>query len=236
MAVDRPKLEVAPREQFGSRASRRLRRAGLVPGVVYGAGKEARAFQVGERELRDVLAGGSAVLDLSLDGSAPQPVVVKEQQRHPVRGSVEHVDCLEVRLDVEIEAETILELEGAEGSPGVKEGGVLEHVTREVVIEALPGNIPERIPVDVSAMEIGDTLQLSDVSAPQGVRFVAEHPEEVTVATLSPPRVEEEPEVEVPEEGEVPEGEEGEVPEGEEAPAAEGEGAEGEGGESGGGE
>ena len=68
-----------------------------------------------------------------------------------------------MRLDVEIEAETILELEGSEESPGVKEGGVLEHVTREIAIVALPGNIPERIPVDVSEMVIGDTLQLSDV-------------------------------------------------------------------------
>lgn len=223
MASDRPKLEVAPREEFGSRASRRLRRGGLIPGVVYGAGKEARAFQVGERELRDVLAGGSAVLDLSFDGSSAQPVVIKDQQRHPVRGNVEHLDCLEVRLDVEIEAETVLELEGAEDSPGVKEGGVLEHVTREITIEALPTSIPERISVDVSEMQINDTIQLSDVTPPDGVKFVAENPDEVTVATLSPPRLQEEPEPELEAETELI-GEEGEVPEGAEAPA-EGEGA-----------
>jgi large subunit ribosomal protein L25 len=233
MATDRPKLEVSPREHFGSRASRRLRTSGLVPGVVYGAGKEARHFQVGERELRDVLVSGSAVFDLVFDGSAAQPVVIKDEQHHPVRDHVQHVDCLEVRLDVEIEAETVLELEGTEDAPGVKEGGVLEHVTREITIEALPGNIPEHISVDVSAMLIGDTLQLSDVTAPEGVRFVAENPEEVTVATLSPPRVEEEPEPELEEETELI-GEEGEAPEGEEAPAAEGEKEEGEGGEPGG--
>jgi large subunit ribosomal protein L25 len=221
MATDRPKLKVAPREEFGSRSTRRLRRAGFVPGVVYGGGSETRAFQVPERELRHLLATGSALFDLEFDGSKAVPVVVKEQQQHPLRGQVLHLDCLEVRLDEEIEAETILDLEGTEDAPGVKEGGVLEHVTREITILALPANIPERIPVDVSEMSIGDTLQLTDVRPPAGVEFVAENPEEVTVATLSPPRVEEEPEPEVEEEAELV-GEEGEVPEGaEEAPAEE---------------
>jgi large subunit ribosomal protein L25 len=231
MASDRPTLKVSPREQFGSRASRRLRRSGLVPGVVYGGGRDARPFQVGERELRQVLSSGSALLDLEFDGSKAVPVVIKEQQQHPVRGWVQHVDCLEVRLDEEIQAETILDLEGAEEAPGVKEGGVLEHVTREITIEALPGDIPERIPVDVSQMSIGDTLQLSEVRPPAGVKFAVENPEELTVATLSPPRVEEEPEPEVEEEAELV-GEEAEAAEAaEEAPAEEAaEGGEGEGG------
>jgi large subunit ribosomal protein L25 len=231
MATDRPTLKVAAREEFGSRQSRRLRRSGLVPGVVYGGGNEARPFQVGERELRQLLQSGATLLDLEFDGSKPIPVVIKEQQQHPVRGQVMHVDCLEVRLDEEIEAETILDLEGSEDAPGVKEGGVLEHVTREITIEALPTDIPERIPVDVSAMSIGDTLQLSDVTPPTGVKFVVENPEEVTVATLSPPRVEEEPEPEVEEEAELV-GEEAEAPEAAaEAPAEEpAEAGEGEGG------
>ena len=225
MASDRPKLKVAAREHFGSRATRRMRREGLIPGVVYGGGGEARSFQVGDRDLRAVLSAGSAVLDLELDGGSATPVVVKDQQLHPVRGNLLHLDCLEVRLDVEIEAETILELEGGEESPGVKEGGVLEHITREITILALPTSIPERIAVDVSAMEINDTIQLVDVTPPAGVQFVAENPEEVTVATLSPPRVEEEP-AELEEEAELvgEDGEpiEGEAPEGEGEAAAEG--------------
>jgi large subunit ribosomal protein L25 len=232
MAQTRPKLTVSPREVFGSRATRRLRREGMVPGVVYGHGGDARPFQVPARELRHILSEGQTLLDLELDGSKAVPVVIKEQQHHPVRGDVLHVDCLEVRLDEEIQAEVPIELEGGDQAPGVREGGVLEHVTREITVEALPTEIPERIIVDVSEMEINDTINLDSVRIPSGVKLMAEEPEEITIATLSPPRVEEEPEPEVEEEAElVGEGEE--VPEGEEAPEAEGEGeapSEGEGG------
>jgi large subunit ribosomal protein L25 len=230
MAAGRETLKAAPRVEFGSRTTRRLRRGGLVPGVVYSAGADARPFQAPAREVQTVLAGGHALFDLEIEGAKGVPVVVKEQQLHPVRGDLQHIDLQEVNLREAIQAEVAIELEGAEGAPGVKEGGVLEHVTREVLVEALPAEIPDRIVVDVSAMEINDTLQLSTVSPPEGAKFVAEDPEEVTIATLSPPRVEEEPEPTVEEEAELV-GEEGEVPEGEPAPAEEGEGG-GEPGES----
>lgn len=225
MAASRETLKAAPRAEFGSRTSRRLRRSGLVPGVVYSGGAEARPFQVAEREVRTVLADGHALFDLEIEGAKAVPVVVKEQQLHPVRGSLQHIDLQEVRLDEAIQAEVAIELEGAEVAPGVKGGGVLEHVTREITVEALPAEIPDKIVVDVSAMEINDTLQLSAVTVPEGVKFTAEDPEEVTIATLSPPRVEEEPEPSVEEEAELV-GEEGEAPEGEAAPAEEGEGGE----------
>jgi large subunit ribosomal protein L25 len=218
MASDRATLKVSDRQEFGSRTARRLRRAGFVPGVVYGGGSDARAFQVPERELRAVLAHGGALIEVVFDGGKPTPVVVKEQQRHPVRGSLVHVDLLEVKLDEEIQAEVPVELLGADEAPGVTEGGVLEHVTREVTIRALPTAIPESIAADVSSMEINDTLQLSALIAPEGVEFVADEPDEVTIATLSPPRIEEEPEPEVEEEAELvgEEGEAAEAPEGEE--------------------
>ncbi|MGI8460912.1 MAG: 50S ribosomal protein L25 [Solirubrobacterales bacterium] len=218
----RPKINASDRIDFGTRISKRKRNDGLVLGVVYGGGSDARAFEVPERELRTVLQTGAALFDLDLGGSSI-PVVVKEQQRHPVRGNLQHLDLLEVKLDVAIESEVAIELEGIEDAPGVKEGGVLEHVTREITVEALPTDIPEQIVVDVSAMEINDTIQLSTVTPPQGVNFMAEDPEEVTIATLSPPRVEEEPEPDVEEDPELV-GEEGEAPEGE---AADGEAAEG---------
>jgi large subunit ribosomal protein L25 len=234
MAQDRSTLKVSPRDVFGTRATRRLRKEGFVPGVVYGQGGEARPFQISARELRTVLGEGQNLFDLELDGSKSVPVVIKEQQHHPVRGDITHLDCLEVRLDEEIQAEVPIELEGADNAPGVREGGVLEHVTREVTVEALPTEVPERITVDVSEMEISDTINLASVSIPSGVKLMAEELEEITIATLSPPRVEEEPEPEVEEEAElVGEGEEG--AEGEEAAEGEGEGegeqpAEGEGG------
>ncbi len=174
-----------------------MRREGLVPGVVYSGGAEATAFQVSERDVRHVIAEGAALFDLSIDGGKARPVVVKEQQLHPVKGTLRHIDLQEVKLDEAIQAEVLIELEGADEAPGVKQSGVLEHVTREITIEALPTAIPDKIVVDVSAMEINDTLQLSAVTPPSGVTFIAEDPEEITIATLAPPRVEEAaPEVE----------------------------------------
>jgi large subunit ribosomal protein L25 len=231
MARGRETLKAAPRGEFGSRSSRRLRREGLVPGVVYAGGDEARSFQAGEREIRSVLAGGQALFDLELEGSKAVPVVVKEQQLHPVRGNLQHIDLQEVKLDEEIQAEVAIELEGADDAPGVKEGGVLEHVTREITVEALPTEIPERLVADVSEMQINDTLQLSVLTVPDGVKLVAEELEEITIATLSPPRVEEEPEPDVEEEAELV-GEEGEEPAEEEAgEESEGGGDSGESGE-----
>ena len=237
MASDRATLKAQPRSEFGSRESRRLRREGLVPGVVYAGGSEARAFQAGERDIRNVLVHGGALIDVEIEGSQAVPVVIKEQQRHPVRGHLIHLDLQEVNLKEEIQADVTIELIGTEEAPGVKEGGVLEHVTHEITITALPTEIPESIPADVSGMVIGDTLQLSALVAPEGVAFFLgedQDPDEITIATLSPPRIEEEPEPELEEEAELV-GEEGEVPEGEEAPEGEGEAPEGgdEGGDSG---
>jgi large subunit ribosomal protein L25 len=235
MASDRATLKVEERTDFGSRSTRRLRRSGMVPGIVYGGGSETRHFQVGERDLRNVLVHGGALIDVELDGKAT-PVVIKDQQHHPVRGQVLHLDLLEVKLDEKIEADVTIELLGTEDAPGVKEGGVLEHVTHEITISALPTAIPESIPADVSGMEIGDTLQLAMVPPPEGVEYALGEdadPEEITIATLSPPRVEEEPE-ELEEEAELigEDGEPVEAAEGDEA--AEGEETAGEGGDSGG--
>lgn len=225
MASKRSTLKAAPRAEFGSRASRRMRREGVVPGVVYSGGSEATAFQVSERDIRGILSEGAALFDLEVEGSKAVPVVIKEAQHHPVRGSFQHLDLMQVNLKEAIQAEVAIELEGVDDAPGVKGGGVLEHVTREITVEALPAEIPDNICIDVSALEVNDTLTLAAVTAPEGVKFVADEPEEITIVTVSPPRVEEAaPEVE--EEAEL-------VGEGEgEGEAAEGEG----GGESGEGE
>jgi large subunit ribosomal protein L25 len=222
MATSNAKLSVSSRASEGSRATRRLRRSGRVPGVVYGGGKDPVGFDADARELRHALAGSGAVLELSVDGARATPVVLKEAQRDPVRGGVIHVDLLRVRLDQEISAVVPLELEGGEDTPGVKEGGVLEQITRELNVEALPTNIPESIVHHVGEMEIGDTIMLTAVAPPEGVTLL-DNVEETVVATLSPPRLQAEVEEEIEAETELV-GEEG--AEGAEAAAAEDAGTE----------
>jgi large subunit ribosomal protein L25 len=198
MASQSTKLTLTPRDASSSRATRRLRRQGQVPGVIYGGGADPVAFQVDERELRHALAARGAVLELSLGGDTTS-AVLKDSQHHPVRGQTMHVDFLRVRLDVAIQSTVGLELIGAEDAPGVREGGVLEHVTREITIEALPGDIPETLTYDVSGMQINDTATLSAVTPPRGVTIVDDL-DETVIATLVPPTVDVEAEEEALEE------------------------------------
>jgi large subunit ribosomal protein L25 len=233
---NRPTLDVEERPERGTRSAKRLRREGFVPGVVYG-GKDGdcTSFKVSWHDLRRVLAG-AALIDLKVAGKT-RPVIVKDQQQHPVRDELLHIDLLEVRLDEKIQTQVSVHLEGAEEAPGIKEGGVLEHVTHQLAIEALPTDIPDGIHVDVSGLEIAATMHLSEISAPSGVTFL-DDPEETIIATVVVPTEVEEPEIEeetalVGEEGEAVEG--AEPAEGEEGaePAAEGDAApeEAEGGE-----
>jgi len=202
MAETQTKLNVTSRTGNGSREARRLRRTGRVPGVVYGGGGESVGFDADARELRLALASSGAVLDLSVDGEKATPVVLKEAQRDPVRGQTVHIDLLRVRLDEAIHAVVPLELTGTEDAPGVKEGGVLEHVTRELNVEALPTAIPESIVHDIGEMQIGDHIGLAAVAIPEGVTLLDEI-EEVVVATLSPPKLQVEVEEEIEAETEV---------------------------------
>jgi large subunit ribosomal protein L25 len=217
MADQTTKLDVHAREAAHSRETRRLRRAGQVPGVLYGGGEGPVPFAVAERELRHALAARGAVLDLSVDGGKGTPAVLKEAQRHPVRGDLMHVDLLRVDLNQPIHATVTVELVGSDEAPGVVEGGILEHVNREVNIEALPTDIPESIPVDVSGMEMNATLTLGEVTPPRGVTLL-DDPETTIVASITPPSVAEEPaeeietEVGVVGEGEAEAEDAGEVP------------------------
>jgi len=190
----RPSLEVEERNERGTRATKRLRKDGYVPGVVYG-GDDCVPFKVNNRVLRAALHDGSALIDLKIGGSQARPVIVKDQQHHPVRGQVMHIDLLQVRLDEKIHSPVQVELEGVDEAPGVKEGGVLEHVTRELNIEALPTDIPERITVNVSEMGINAVMHLSEVAAPDGVTFLDDL-EETIIATITVPTEVEEPEIE----------------------------------------
>jgi large subunit ribosomal protein L25 len=195
-------LAVNSRNPDGSRSARRLRRSGRVPGVLYGGGEDPVSFDVDARELRLALAASGAVLDLSIDGDKATPAVLKETQRDAVRGDTTHVDLLRVRLDRAIHAIVPLELIGLEDSPGAKEGGVVEQITREVNVEALPTAIPETIVHDVGEMQIGDTLTLAAISVPEGVTLLDDL-EETVVATLSAPRLQTESDTEIEGETEV---------------------------------
>ncbi|HEX8054950.1 MAG TPA: 50S ribosomal protein L25 [Thermoleophilaceae bacterium] len=190
----RPSLGVEERSDNGSRASRRLRREGLIPGIVYG-GKDCSSVKINARELRSALISSSAVIDLKVGDSKVVPVIVKDTQLHPVRDEIMHIDLLEVDLTEKIQTVVPLELEGAEEAPGAKEGGVIEHVTRELNIESLPTSIPERIVADVSHMEAAATMHLSELTAPEGVVFL-DDPEETIVATVTIPTEVVEPDVE----------------------------------------
>jgi large subunit ribosomal protein L25 len=202
MANTTTKLDVNSRSAAGSRAARRLRRSGRVPGVLYGGGSESLGFDADARELRMALAGSGAVLDLSIDGGKATPVVLKEAQRHPVRGETVHVDLLRVNLNEAISAVVPLELHGIDDAPGVKQGGVLEQITRELNVEALPTAIPESIVHDVGEMQIGETILLGALATPEGVTLLDDL-EETVIATLSPPRLQSEAAEEIEAETEV---------------------------------
>jgi large subunit ribosomal protein L25 len=213
----RPTLSVDERPEHGSRAVRRLRKTGLVPGIVYGGSDgDCVSFKVDARVLRKVLVDGSALIDLEIGGTKTRPVIVKDQQLHPVRGDVMHIDLLEVRLDEKIQAPVAVHIEGAEDAPGVKEGGVMEQVAHQLQIEALPTAIPDYITVDVSGMEIAATMHLSELTPPEGVEFLDDLEETIVATVVVPTEVEEPDEIE--EETELV-GEEGEAAEADESDA-----------------
>ena len=189
-------LNAQERTEFGDGPARRLRRRGLVPGVVYQPGSPSLALSLPDRELRRALAEGrTAVIDLTIDGSGARPVLLKDWDLHPVRGNVLHVDFQEVDLTVEVEAPVSVVLVGVPA--GVKEGGVLDQTLREIVVRALPETLPDHLEIDVSEMDIGSSTSVADITAPPGVTIVTEP--EIVVASVVAPSVEE---VEEPEEGE----------------------------------
>src|SRR5262249_30079819 len=206
--------------------ARALRREPMIPGLLYGRGKQPHAIYVEERELRKVLTGDHglhAILDVTLDQQKTSHAsILKDYQVHPVRGHLVHIDLQEVRLDQPIQAQVVVELVG--DPEGVKEGGVLSQVQREITVEALPLEIPDRLERDASGRAMGDTRGLADLPAREGVTSL-DDPEETVLARVGAPTQIIEPEVEEEEleEGELPEGE---VPEGEEAPEGAAESAE----------
>jgi large subunit ribosomal protein L25 len=206
-------LTAEPRTTLGSRPAGRLRRAGKVPAVVYGLGVDTQAITVPARELQHILAGESGantLITLDVDGESVL-TLARQIHRHPTRGELVHVDFIRIRRDVAVSAEIPLHLIGE--ATGVRDGGLLEQLMFHLTIEAMPGNIPNAIEIDVSHLNIVDQLRVEDLRLPGGVATELEG--DTVVAQVAAPRIATEAE-----EGEV-EAAEGEAPEGGEAPAAE---------------
>ena len=205
MAGERVKLMVQNRAVLGSAESRRLRRQGLIPGVLYGR-EQPISIAIPERDLRTALttSGGlNAVLDVVVEGGKAHSSVLKEYQQDAVRGQITHVDLQEVRLDQPIHATVPVHITGE--AAGTKVGGVLSQVTNELNVEALPMEVPEHIDVDVSALDLGESFRLSALRPPSGVTFLDDLEETVLASVTQPMR--DEPEAEGVEGEEAPAGE-----------------------------
>lgn len=218
-------LKAERRSATGKGAARRLRRQGFVPAVVYGHGEESSSVKVRVEELETLLGRisvGSTLVDLEVDGQA-RPVLIREVQRHPFRPDVLHVDFFQIHADEKIRVDVPLRLVGK--AIGVEEGGILQQSKHEIEIECLPGEIPEQFELDVSALDIGDSLHVGDINAggvailedldttvcgvvPPTVVVVEEEVEEVELEPLEPELIGREPDEEEPEEEREDEGSE----------------------------
>lgn len=195
--MEQVSLRAEPREGSGTRPSRRLRAAGGVPGVLYGRGLDSMPLTVDRRDLYAALhteAGTNALINLQV-GKKKYLTVARELQRHPVRGEVIHLDFINISLEEKITAEVGIEYVGE--PEGAKEGGILETIRTSVALTALPTEIPPNIPVDITALEVGDTLTATDLPEIEGVEYLED--EEAPLVTVIIPRIleVEEPEVEV---------------------------------------
>jgi len=175
------------RTESGKSSNRRLRSRGLIPGVVYGAGKETVPVAVSPSAITDILrsaSGENTLFDLEVEGGR-RKVILKEFQREPLKGELLHADFFEVALDKPIEVGVHIELLGT--PTGVKnQGGILDFITRELEIECLPGDIPDSISLDVSGLELGKHLRVSDVQPPNDRVTILTDPEVVIVHVVTP--------------------------------------------------
>jgi large subunit ribosomal protein L25 len=201
-------LVTEKRTKLGSRPSGRLRRQGKVPAVVYGLDTDSVSITVPSRELQHILAGESGantLITLDVDGESVL-TLARQIHRHPTRGELVHVDFIRISRDTEVSAEIPVHLLGE--PTGVRDGGLLEQLLFNLTVEALPGNIPVAIEIDVAALAIGDQLRVEDLPLPEGVVTHAES--DFVIAQVAAPRIATEAE-----EGEEGEGAEGEAGEGE---------------------
>jgi large subunit ribosomal protein L25 len=220
------KLTAERREDHGKGVARKLRAAGRVPAVLYGHGQETQALSVDAHDMFKVLhtsAGANVLVDLKVDKDE-HLVLPREIQRNHIKGTIVHVDFLVVSRTETIQVN--VEIVDIGEAPGVKQGGVVDHHLREVLVECFPQDVPEHLEADVSGLDLNDVLHVSDLVAPKGVAILT-NPEETVLAVIVPAVLKTEADLTIA--GEEPAVVE--EPEAAEGEAVEGEGAEGEGGE-----
>ncbi len=179
-------IEAQVRVERGKNANRRLRKAGRIPAVIYGPGKEPLAVSVKPEEVRAILhseTGRNTIFTVSVDGSENNNAMLKDYQLDPVRGELIHADFLQIAMDRALQLTVNVEIVGE--AEGVKIGGVLDFVTRSVEVECLPSDIPESIKVDVTHLKVNDCIRVKDIQVPPKISIVTDP--EVVIATVIPP-------------------------------------------------
>ncbi len=194
--MDNVSIVVQSRDATGSRAARRLRKAGLIPGVIYGHGKAATPIAVEPHVMREAIstsAGLHAVLEITIDGKrGKRRAIIKEVELHPTRSTAVHIDLQEIRLDETIESVVTVRFEGE--SKGVKAGGVLDESLREVTVKGRVTDIPEHLVLDVTDLDINETGRVADLQVPDAIVVLGD-PNQVLCSVLAPRKAEEEVEV-----------------------------------------
>ncbi len=165
------KLETVSREGTGKQAAKAVRRQGLTPGIIYGLDKDPKPVAVPEPVLAKMLtkAGGKTLIEVTIDGSEPEPVVVLEVQREPLTNLIRHIDLK--RIDLTKLSEFIVRVEFVGEPIGAKDGGLVNEIEDSITVECLPINLPDEIVVDISKLGLGDGLHVSDLEAPEGVKI-----------------------------------------------------------------
>ncbi|MCK8817030.1 50S ribosomal protein L25 [Natroniella sulfidigena] len=180
--MERLELNAEVREETGKGTARRLRREGLIPGVLYGRERQPVNLKLNAKKV-DKLIGGNVILDLELDDDTTQPVMVKEVQRDVIKGDLLHIDLYQINLDEKVEIEVPVELVGP--AAGEREGGILEQILRELEVACLPTDIPDTIKADVTELEVGQSLSVAELEVSDDIEILTDGDE--TIATVVVP-------------------------------------------------
>lgn len=181
-------LEATLREKKGKEANKKLKAIDMVPAVLYGREEDNISLTINAKELAKVIkAGENAIINMTLSDNMQETVILKDWQLHPYKGKILHADFLRISLEESIEMDVPIETIGV--APGQKTGGILETLLREIKIKALPLQIPDFFEVDISHLEIGNTIHVKDLQMNEGIEILSD-PEQIVITVAAPPEVE----------------------------------------------